>query len=81
MRRLRHVGLSESMHFIASQLGWHLEKTEWEIEPVIADQTIQTESLKILSGQVTRFVRPVRLGLKVKKIKLIFQASVGEPDS
>jgi 4-hydroxy-tetrahydrodipicolinate reductase len=49
---LRHVGLSESMHFIASQLGWHLEKTEDKIEPVISERTLQTESLMILSGNV-----------------------------
>src|SRR6185369_11424873 len=49
---LRHVGLSESMNFIASQLGWHLDKTEDKIEPVVADRTIQTEALTVVSGQV-----------------------------
>jgi len=79
---LRHVGLSESMHFIASQLGWHLERTEDKIEPVIADRTIQTESLMILSGQVTGVRQTGKAWVNgEEKIRLIFQASVGEPDS
>jgi len=79
---LRHVGLSESMHFIAHQLGWHLERTEDKIEPVIADRTIQTESLMILSGQVTGVRQTGKAWVKgEEKIRLIFQASVGEPDS
>jgi 4-hydroxy-tetrahydrodipicolinate reductase len=42
---LRHVGLSESMNFIAYQLGWKLERTEDKIEPVIAERNMETESL------------------------------------
>ncbi len=79
---LRHVGLSESMHFVASQLGWHLENAEDKIEPVIADRTIQTESLKILSGQVSGVRQTGRAWINgEEKIRLIFQASIGEPDS
>lgn len=79
---LRHVGLSESMHFIAHQLGWHLEKTEDRIEPVIADRTITSEAMTITSGQVAG-VRQTGIGWVdgEEKIKLAFQASVGEPDS
>jgi 4-hydroxy-tetrahydrodipicolinate reductase len=79
---LRHVGLSESMHFLASQLGWHFEKTEDKIEPVIADRTIQTESLVIPSGHVAGIRQMGRAWMNgQEKIRLIFQASVGEPDS
>jgi len=79
---LRHVGLSESMHFIASQLGWQLEKTEDKIEPVISDRTIQTESLLIVSGNVAGVRQTGRAWMNgEEKIRLIFQASVGEPDS
>ncbi len=79
---LRHVGLSESMQFIAHQLGWHLEKTEDRIEPVIADRTITSEAMTITSGQVAG-VRQTGIGWVdgEEKIKLAFQASVGEPDS
>lgn len=79
---LRHVGLSESMHFLARQLGWTLEKTEDRIEPVIADRTIKSEAMTILSGQVAG-VRQTGIGWVKgeERIKLSFQASVGEPDS
>lgn len=79
---LRHVGLSESMYFIASQLGWHLEKTEDKIEPVISERTLQTESLLIVSGNVAGVRQTGRAWVNgEEKIRLIFQASVGEPDS
>ena len=79
---LKHVGLSESMHFLAQQLGWTLEKTEDRIEPVIADRTIQSEAMTIVSGQVAG-VRQTGIGWVngEEKIKLSFQASVGEADS
>jgi 4-hydroxy-tetrahydrodipicolinate reductase len=79
---LRHVGLSESMQFLARQLGWVLGKTEDRIEPVIADRTIQSEAMTIHSGQVAG-VRQTGIGWVngEEKIKLSFQASVGEPDS
>lgn len=79
---LRHVGLSESMYFIARQLGWTLEKMEDKIEPVIADKTIQTEALTIISGQAAGVRQTGRGWVNgEEKIRLIFQASVGEPDS
>ena len=70
------------MQFIARQLGWHLEKTEDRIEPVIADRTIQSEAMTITSGHVAG-VRQTGIGWVggEEKIKLAFQASVGEPDS
>ncbi|MEO5907328.1 MAG: dihydrodipicolinate reductase, partial [Saprospiraceae bacterium] len=79
---LRHVGLSESMHFIAHQLGWQLEKAEDKIEPVIAERNIETEALKIKSGQVSG-IRQTGIGYVngEERIKLSFQASVGEPES
>lgn len=79
---LRHVGLTESMLFIAQQLGWTLEKTEDKIEPVVADKNIETEALKIQSGQVAG-VRQTGRGYVngEERIKLSFQAAVGEPES
>lgn len=79
---LRHVGLTESMQFIARQLGWHLERTEDKIEPVIADRNIETEALKIQSGQVAG-VRQTGRGIVngEERIKLSFQAAVGERES
>lgn len=79
---LRHIGLSESIHFLARQLGWKLDKIEDMIEPVIAHRNIQTEALTIHSGYVAG-VRQTGIGSIAgeEKIKLSFQASVGELDS
>ena len=79
---LRHVGLSESMHFIAHQLGWTLERTEDKAEPVVAERNIETESLKIMSGQVAG-IRQTGTGIVngQERIKLTFEASVGESES
>lgn len=79
---LRHVGLTESMQFIAHQLGWSLDRHEDKIEPVIADRNIDTESLRIKSGQVSG-IRQTGRGFvnNQERIKLSFQAAVGEPES
>ncbi len=79
---LRHVGLTESMQFVASQLGWKLSKTEDIIEPVIAAERIQTDDLVIDQGMAAG-VRQTGNGYVngEVKIKLIFQAAVGEPAS
>ncbi len=79
---LRHVGLTESMHFIANQMGWTLEKTDDKIEPVIADRTIQSTALTIISGQAAGIRQTGRGWVDgEERIKLTFQASVGEADS
>lgn len=79
---LRHVGLTESMLFIANQLGWKLDSTEDKIEPVVALRNIDTTSLSIISGQAAG-VRQTGIGRinGEEKIKLSFQATVGEQES
>jgi 2,4-diaminopentanoate dehydrogenase len=77
---LRHVGLTESMHFIASSLGWRLDKIEETLSPVVAEGEIKTEHLAILPGMaagVQQIGRGYRDGQEV--ITLLFRASVGEP--
>lgn len=79
---LRHVGLTESMQFIAGQLGWKLDSVEDKIEPVIAHRNFQTAALSIMSGNASG-IRQTGIG-KVngqEKIKLSFQATVGEEES
>lgn len=78
---LRHVGLTESMHFIARQLSWKLDNTIETIEPVIAHRNIETSALNIVSGQASG-VRQTGTGIVngEEKIKLAFQATVGEPE-
>lgn len=79
---LRHVGLTESLHFIAGHLGWKLDKTEDLISPVIAKSQIETDELMIRPGQATGVnqVGNGYIGGKLK-IRLTFQAAIGEKDS
>ncbi len=79
---LRHVGLTESIHMIAHRMGWKLDRTEDIISPVVADQRIETETMTIEPGYATgvRQVGNGYVGDEVK-IKLVFQATVGEPES
>lgn len=79
---LRHVGLTESIQFIANHLGWELDKTEDIISPVMADEAINENGVSIAKGLV-RGVRQVGNGYKDGKIiiQLTFQASVGESES
>ncbi|MCF8246019.1 MAG: hypothetical protein K9J37_15180 [Saprospiraceae bacterium] len=79
---LRHVGLTESIHLIASRMGWKLERTEDLISPVVAKQKIETEAMTIPKGHATG-VRQEGNGYVngEAKIRLIFQATVGEKES
>jgi len=79
---LRHVGLTESIYFIASHLEWTLDKTEDIISPVIAEEDIDTNNVQISKG-LARGVRQVGTGYinGEPKIKLVFQATVGEKES
>lgn len=79
---LRHVGLTESMQMIAHRMGWKLDKTEDIISPVIAKQEIKTEAMTIPAGYATG-VRQIGNGYQngELKIALVFQATVGEPES
>jgi len=79
---LRHVGLTESMHMIASRLGWKLDRTEEVLTPVIARQKIVTEALTIPAGYASG-VQQIGRGFVggEERITLIFRASVGEPAS
>nr|MDO8135097.1 hypothetical protein [Candidatus Njordarchaeum guaymaensis] len=51
-RKVRHVGLEESIHMIASGLGWKLDRVEETVEPVIAEVDVESLFLKIEKGKV-----------------------------
>lgn len=81
-KRLRHVGLTESMHMIAACLGWTLDKTEDIIEPVVTKSVVKTADLEIAVGDavgVSQVARGWSQGLE--KIRMVFRATVGEPES
>jgi 2,4-diaminopentanoate dehydrogenase len=78
---LRHVGLKESMHMIASRMGWKLDRTEEELSPIVATWKIKSPALTVLRGQAAG-VQQIGRGWagNVKRITLLFRASVGEPN-
>ncbi|MEL7221451.1 MAG: dihydrodipicolinate reductase, partial [Bacteroidota bacterium] len=79
---LRHVGLTESIQFIANQFGWTLDKVEDIISPVVATEDIQTDQLSIVTGDA-RGVYQVGKGWVdgEERISLYFRAAINEPTS
>ena len=79
---LRHVGLTESMQFIAGRMGWKLDKTEDIIEAVVANAPIKTAAMEIPAGNATGVRQTGNAYVNGElKIQMIFQATVGEPES
>jgi 2,4-diaminopentanoate dehydrogenase len=78
---LRHVGLTESIHLIASGLGWELDKAEDILSPVVADKKIQTADLIIEPGQAAG-VNQIGRGYvnDEEVITLVFEAAVDAQD-
>jgi 4-hydroxy-tetrahydrodipicolinate reductase len=78
---LRHVGLTESMHLLASGLGWKLDKTEDNVEPVVASQEVITANLTIEPGRALGVNQIGRGYIGDKElITLVFRATIGEPE-
>jgi 2,4-diaminopentanoate dehydrogenase len=57
---VRHVGLAESAHMIASSLGWKLDRLEETLEPAIAPRDLDTEYLRIPAGMAAGIRQAVR---------------------
>jgi 4-hydroxy-tetrahydrodipicolinate reductase len=79
---LRHVGLPESVDFIADKLGWKLDRNTEILEPVIAEEEILSGYRPISKG-MARGVHQVGRGFMGDRevITLNFRAAVGEPES
>jgi len=80
--KLRHVGLPESVDFLAAKLGWTLDRTTESLEPVMAERDITSGYLPIAKG-MARGVQQVGRGFvgDNEVITLTFKAAVGEPES
>ncbi len=79
---LRHVGLADSLGYIAHKMGWTLDHTTESLEPVIAERDVTTGYAPIVRGQargVEQIARGYRGGQEA--ITLYFHAAVGEPES
>lgn len=51
-KKIGHIGLMESLDFLASHMGWKLSKREQTIEPLIAPKSMKTQIVQIKKGQV-----------------------------
>jgi 4-hydroxy-tetrahydrodipicolinate reductase len=78
---LRHVGLGESLHFVAHSLGFRLERWEEEIEPVLAERELASALGPVPAG-CARGVRQRARGHANGRvaIELDFVAALAEPD-
>ena len=79
---IRHVGLSESISMIADALGWHLDRITDEVEPKIADATVESEFLAVDAGYVSGIVQEgVGYRHDTPVIRLHMEAYFGAPQS
>ena len=78
---LRHVGLGESLHFIAKKLGLEVDRWEEDIRPVYAVKSMKSGVGPVKKGAICG-VRQEARGYAGKKIvvELTFQASIGLKD-
>jgi 4-hydroxy-tetrahydrodipicolinate reductase len=78
---LRHVGLGESLHFVAHSLGWKIERWNETIEPVLATAPLTCGLGAIEVGQAAG-VRQVAEGWVdgTPRLRFEFQAAIGQAD-
>lgn len=50
--RFGHIGLRESLLFVAEGLGWSLDRIEENLDPVISDRDVQTPFMTVANGSV-----------------------------
>jgi hypothetical protein len=79
--RIRHVGLPESLHFLASVLGIPIERWEESIQPVLADRPLESGLGRIEAGRAAG-IRQEAIGLVGSdvRIRLEFVAAIGLED-
>jgi 4-hydroxy-tetrahydrodipicolinate reductase len=80
--KIRHVGLPESVYMIADAINWELTNVDEVLEPVQAENPIQTDSGTVNPGNVAG-VRQVARGYQNEQevIRLVFEAAVGIDES
>jgi hypothetical protein len=78
---LRHVGLGESLHFVAHYLGLPFDRWEESIEPVLA-QAPTSCGLGPIGAGCALGVRQVATGWRGTEpvIRMVFQAAIGQSD-
>jgi 4-hydroxy-tetrahydrodipicolinate reductase len=80
---LRHVGLGESVHFVARAFGFEVERWEETIEPVRAERDLACAMGPIPRGRaagVRQVARAWTKGRSEPVIQMEFQAAIGQAD-
>ena len=79
--RIRHVGLPESLHFLAQALSIPIERWEESIQPVIAEERLESALGPIEKGRAAG-IRQEAIGLVGAdvRIRLEFVAAIGLQD-
>ena len=79
---VRHVGLSESIQMIGDAMGWKLDRITDDIQPKIADRTVESEYLAVDSGYVCGIIQD-GLGFVNGSplVTLHMEAYLGAPES
>jgi len=75
---LRHVGLGESLHFVAHYLGFDLERWEETLDPVLADRELESGLGPIPAGHAAGVCQIARGWIGERCVlHLEFQAAIG----
>ena len=78
---LRHVGLGESIHFLAHHLGWRIERWEETIAPVLSDRALASQLGPVAVGAARGVRQEARAWAGGRLVlELVFQAALGEPE-
>jgi 4-hydroxy-tetrahydrodipicolinate reductase len=77
--KIRHVGLTESMHMVAARLGWEIGRTEDVVEPVIAESDVKGDDWIVTAGHATGVQQTGRAFVGDREVlTLNFRAAVGQ---
>jgi 4-hydroxy-tetrahydrodipicolinate reductase len=76
-----HVGLRESVAMLAAALGWELETVRESVEPVIADERVESPHLAVDAGEVAG-VHQVGVGVVdgEERLELDLRMYLGAPE-
>ena len=79
---VRHVGLSESIQMIGDAMGWKLDRIADDIQPKIAERTVESEFLAVDPGYVCGIIQDGVGYVKGRPlITLHMEAYLGAPES
>lgn len=78
---LRHVGLGESLHFLAHRLGWTIDHWDEELSFVPAVRALDSGVGRVARGAGAG-VRQVAHGFEGERLRIVleFQAAIGQAD-